>query len=840
MKKVPILLAIVTVLSLTGCSFVEDKVESYVLQDSGILDDINYQKYQQYSEEGLLDTDGYFVDLVEEAVPILGTIHVTFASNNNLQIHYYTDAEHRQPLDTSGCYLEPGDTVYADAAVAEDVLSSTYHFSGFTVYEYGEEGKRKVSVSVQMEENENGYVLHIPADFSGSDLSVEPFGEYEQRVIKLNDYYTDDAGIPHNLNGTWTVNDKSYTTDVAEISPTDPYIVSYKYDSEKYFYVSSTPDSYYNDSVDGLIVFKQQEPDEETADYSVELHEYITVSLISDLNRKVSVNGGAQESLGVNEERQIPHLTYGNTITIRTDKEWNALENRSDLLLHDLCTINDSDYPDYKYEYNLLVPEKGGEFLFDPADYSYEHGLVLFKCFGQEVNGPQLLARGSRIYYQESKEATENGYWLPGENNYIEVGDEEATIAALLAIHFIPKTEVTLNLPQPKAGGSVTYRVDGTLVSGSTTVVYSGDKVTVKCNPWVGWIPDFSGEKSYTVGDNAVKLKDDETGEPFDLLQTAVDSMFSEDEKHKPKLTLTLDKSVGEMEVSLTASGCMRDSLKYSVSSPLDAINAHQALIKDEVIGTDEDIQVIIRKYAPLPGYAVRMDITMTDTEKNKTTETRYLDDLSIAIDPISIYEAGTHATASVVYKSVEIAISVVGIESYEPVAPGTGAKVTVRNQDTNAVLCENDLIEGSTKVVVTISPLPGYYITGKKVTNDVYSESMKFSDYQKKIDALLADHSAERYCQITLDESDSYAVYTYRLDGAEVQGTVNAKIGQKLELTYEITDPSYKLKEADGGFLFGLGASYTKATKEITITADMSGKTITKTDFEIKTTKGN
>lgn len=838
MKKAPILLAIVTVLSLAGCSSIKDKMKSYVLQESGILDDINYQKYQQYAEEGLLDSDGYPVDSEEEAAPILGTIHVTFASNNNLQAHYYTDAEHKKPLDTSGCYLEPGDIVYADAEIAGDVLSSTYHFSGFTVYEYEEEGDRKVSAAVQMEENENGYVLRIPADFSGHDLCVEPFGEYEQRIITLNDYYTDDAGTSHSPGGSWTVNDNSYTGDVAEISPTDPYIVSYKYDSEKYFYVSSTPDNYYNNPVDGLIIFKQQEPDEETADYSVELHEYITISLISDMNRKVSVNGGEQKALNANEELQIPGLKYGDTVTIKTDKEWNALENRSDLLLHDFSPIDESDSPDYEYKYILLVPERDGEFLFDPQDYSYEHGTVLFTCFGQEVNGPRLLARGSRIYYQENKETTENGYWIPGGNHYIEVGDEEATIAALQEIHFIPKTEITLALPQPTAGGSVTYRVNGAIVSGSTAVVYSGDKVTVKCNPWSGWYSDFPGEQSYTVGEDASKLTDDETGEPVDLY-TKVALLFTEDEKHRPKLTLTLDKSVGEvMEVLLTASGFTSDILQYSANFPLDAINARQVVIKDQAIGTDTDIQVNIRQYAPLPGQAVRMDITMTDTEKNKTTETRYLDDLSVEIDPIPIYEPGTHATADVVYKSVEITISVVDVETYKPAEPGTGAKVTVTNQGTNAVLYENALIEGSTKVVVTISPLPGYYITGKKVTNDIYSETMKFSDYQKKIDTLLADHTAERYCQITLDESDSYAVYTYKLDGTEVRGTVNAKIGQKLELTYEITDSSYKLKEAAGGFLFGLGSSYTKATKEITITAEMSGRTITKADFGLKTTK--
>ena len=92
----------------------------------------------------------------------------------------------------------------------------------------------------------------------------------------------------------------------------------------------------------------------------------------------------------------------------------------------------------------------------------------------------------------------------------------------------------------------------------------------------------------------------------------------------------------------------------------------------------------------------------------------------------------------------------------------------------------------------------------------------------------------------MTLDSSDTFATYTYKLDGKEVSGTITVKEGQKLTLTYEITDSAYKLKEGAGGVpLVGWGKSYTKVSKDLTITPGMDGKTITKDDFGIETVKG-
>ena len=112
----------------------------------------------------------------------------------------------------------------------------------------------------------------------------------------------------------------------------------------------------------------------------------------------------------------------------------------------------------------------------------------------------------------------------------------------------------------------------------------------------------------------------------------------------------------------------------------------------------------------------------------------------------------------------------------------------------------------------------------------------MKYSDYLKKVSDIITQHPAAKYYSITLGTADSFAAYSYKLDGKAVSGTITVKEGQKLSLTYEITDSSHKLEEGAGGVpLVGWGKSYTKVTKELTITPDMDGKTITRNDFGIK-----
>ena len=87
------------------------------------------------------------------------------------------------------------------------------------------------------------------------------------------------------------------------------------------------------------------------------------------------------------------------------------------------------------------------------------------------------------------------------------------------------------------------------------------------------------------------------------------------------------------------------------------------------------------------------------------------------------------------------------------------------------------------------------------------------------------------------LEPAEDFAKATYRLDGKVVSDRVQAKEGQKLQLEYEIIDADYSFKTPQGG-VFGLGSSDKKATKTISITSEMDGKTISNDNFHIEVVK--
>ncbi|MBP3804021.1 MAG: hypothetical protein J6I76_09005 [Oribacterium sp.] len=836
MKKRVLLVAgiVPMMIALSGCSSVKEYLGGKMLQRSGVLEDSNYVEYEQYLTDGLLDPNGYYVDESDETGDSSSSdVRVTFAENNNLKVQYYSDSLLRNTTDKSNCSVKKGDSIYATVNISDSIFSSMYEFSDFRIYEYDENGEKKES-TLAMDKSGDAYVLQIPVNLETNSLSIEPIGVYKERTIKLDDYYTDDNEQSQPLSGTWVINDKSYTEDSVNISPVTSYIISYEYNSDEYFYLSSDPECYYSNNFDGIVIFKQREPDDETVDYSVELHKYISVTLVSDMDRSIKVNGEDQGTIEANSELPIHKLKYGDTVTIETNKEWSGLERNRELILTQTEPLSGGNY-----RYTFIVPEKDGEFTFNPNDYSYDYGKIRFKCFGQTVYTTQVLARGSKIYYEQESALT--GYWLAGKDSehYIVVGDEESTKAALNNIHFTPKVDVSVELPQPESGGAVEYWLNGSRVYGKSCSTYSGAVITMKLKPWEGWIPEYVGEITYNVGDSK--------SQTANANGTSIDQVFAEDEGHQPALSVTLEKTVGSsMEFTLDASGYKMDVESYAGgwkvtdifdknSKNYNIMDNSQIIVEDKKIGTDKPILFTMSNRAIQSGTAVRMVITFTDSNNKKTSETRYIDDLSNTLDPIDIYDSSSMGTSTVWYKAVDVTIGVVDINKYSAPTASTNTRLTVKNADTNETLTNGYLIENSQKVVVTITPVDGYYVTGKKVSNDVYSDTMKYSDYIKNIDGIISNHPASKYYVITLDKSDTFATYVYKLDGKEVSGTINAKDGQKLELTYEITDGQHKLKQAAGGFI-GIGASYTKASKTIKISSDLDGTTVTKLTFGIET----
>ena len=88
-------------------------------------------------------------------------------------------------------------------------------------------------------------------------------------------------------------------------------------------------------------------------------------------------------------------------------------------------------------------------------------------------------------------------------------------------------------------------------------------------------------------------------------------------------------------------------------------------------------------------------------------------------------------------------------------------------------------------RVVLEIAGNDGFYVSGNDTENGTYKKTMSFSDYQKNIDSIIAEHPVYRYITIQLPEKDAHGTCTYQLDGTKVESKAeNIRDNQELKMT--------------------------------------------------------
>ena len=152
-----------------------------------------------------------------------------------------------------------------------------------------------------------------------------------------------------------------------------------------------------------------------------------------------------------------------------------------------------------------------------------------------------------------------------------------------------------------------------------------------------------------------------------------------------------------------------------------------------------------------------------------------------------------------------------------------------------NAVALTNGAtFELSRKVVVTVKPDNGYYVTGKNVSNNIYQEAMKYSKYLSDYSKILTNHPIKAVKLIGINEADAYGICVFKLNGKQVSGQIEVRDEDDLTLDYQISNSNYEIKYDSGGI--GVVADYfkskTKASVKIDISVLASGTTIQRSDY--------
>ena len=472
---------------LCGCAETKKSLtESFkeqMMDASELQEDEKYKTYKSYEENNLLGEDGIPFQVQSETgfnmgatVETTGPVHVSFANNPYINIHYSNEKKLSKQLK-SQCFLNPGDIIYCSTPQAGNENSSTYHFQEFRIYEYDKDGVRSKSPIIS--DAKDGIAYKIPEDFNGEGISIEPIGKFENRVINLHDYYVDTTGNNNEITGLWVVNEKEVQGTLAEADSTDELHVEYQYDSSKYYVSKADPKPLSNS--EGIMKYSIYDVLEEIETFEVYLRHYIT------LNFKVEPKKGIKSIKVGTTQRELDNnkldgLKIGDRIIITANPGYTV-----NCLSLELESAGDNQYtyiiPEINNEsIDVTVSNKTGTY----SSQSINNGSLTLKYV--DINNKAEVKDGDTV--PSSTKVTviikpNEGYYVTGrdvkEDIYqkdMKFSDYEKNINKIIKDHPIKKEySVSLDTSDPDNCGTITYTIDKKECDGLVTGLRDGQKI---------------------------------------------------------------------------------------------------------------------------------------------------------------------------------------------------------------------------------------------------------------------------------------------------------------------------------------------------------------------------
>lgn len=439
-NKQYIILFLGCMLLLTGCSRIYTYVEEKMWENSGVEEEMSYVQFKQMQSADALNDDGTYHSAAleefdkREEEQNRGTIHISFAQNEFLQFTYYSDAERSLPLSITNCRLNPGDSIFVSTPEIVNPNSSLYQFSEFRIRELDEKGNVKQQLAVV--KDLPGLLYHIPEDFTGTEISVIPLGEYRQRTIMLSAVQQHPDGRKTSLeNGKWEVDGKQYGNVSVSVNPMGSYHVTYDYSPyrDNWYFMKSDPEFYWENSNEAAITFLSTPSDDEIVRYEVILHPYGKITITNGVSYQnvvdsfldsaatIFMNRSVIEAQNIIDLFQINGMTVANNFS---DTEFTAssIKAGDEVLIRipaELKLISETiDLPESlesedMREYRFAVPDKENmDFNLTVGKRNSDTNGVFHET--KPEHGTMNVYDASGIRYREGSE-------LPSENERIKV-----------------------------------------------------------------------------------------------------------------------------------------------------------------------------------------------------------------------------------------------------------------------------------------------------------------------------------------------------------------------------------------------------------------------------------
>ena len=749
-----ILMLAVCLMLVSGCSF-----SNVMNWGSGVQNDPDYRTWERLSENGKLDSEGKYT---------ADAVHVTFARNGYVNMHYYSDAARNNELPATGCHLLPGDTIFFSYEMTDEA-NNLCAFDHLEVIEYSSENVRKGILDWPSGSEENTSLM-IPYDYKGTEISIEPCVQFGERQFVLKDTVKG----KEKANGVWKINKKQVSGNSFSANPLESYTVEYEYDANRYYLININPAPWNTDESSGLAVFKMSGPKTGVETYEINLDSYISAELSVSSGEIINVryidenSGAVQRSANRNNNQSYtaPGIKVGSVIEVTTTAE-KPIDVKCDISYKE--TQNDKKVNNGKVSYIHTIEFGTKQFMFNPSDYAYAHGKLRFTWNGQELTGAVLLNSGMEIYYEATE--TEEGYWLP-ENGPVKVNGPD-TEKELRNIRFYPYRKVIVLLDQPEAGGRILYKSNEQL-TGNSAEVYCGSKIHMEFIPDPGWQSRMENGFAYTVSEAE--------NQTAGFGGRMINEIFEELEGHKPKLHVEINRNMGECETTVTASGIKHENVRYKNNN---------TIINEEKAGTDQDIQLVFRNLDFTDQNNALRIIVEKETTKGGYKDIYYTNKAGI---PIQIPFAKDKW-----YKTVTIKIEAVKADTFQlNTMQNTEwdvrfSDVTSDDLNQSPVISPGSLITDERQLILTITPYAGYYMTGSDTKNEIYQRRLNYDTYRKlKITDLQGQ--LKKKIRLNLLTEDPYGRVIYRIDEKRREGEVLLREDQDVVIVYDITNPQYEI----------------------------------------------
>lgn len=407
MKKSIIIVSAILIISLIVAIIGVSQID--VLKSSSITEDADYQKYLELKSNGEIDENGEYIIKYEDP----DKIRVTFATNKALNVEYYYDEAKTRKID-SVAYLMPADTIYIKCL---DSSENLYKFSRYEIYEFDKDGNCEKALTLT--DAESKYT--IPENIKSKEVQIRPYGENDKSSIRLSVIDENGKDI---ISGEWKNGSTILKDNSLAVGPSESYQLSYTYNTDEFFFVSSSPECHNPENINGVINFegKNSSDEDRPLEYVINLRRYLSLSLSFDKNADIYRKDELLDEKTKKFEFKPEHkLKFGDEITIKTksdititdgdykyisaSREWS---NSEELYIYKI-KINDTEIKNQSYEgvdivedVTITLPEK------------VPYGNATYKVNGKEVSGTHTFKEGEKLKIEYK--IGEDGYIFSGQN----------------------------------------------------------------------------------------------------------------------------------------------------------------------------------------------------------------------------------------------------------------------------------------------------------------------------------------------------------------------------------------------------------------------------------------